>query len=177
MMSNPNDRIVILSFNRSVMQDMQQTLRDIVPEEYHNKIHFYTIYNYFKCLINKYDAKTGSKLEYLKNTVCSNSQLKLTSTREYKEIISESINNMQKEFRSSTLWQKYDYRDFIQTELEWMTDNAISYDNLDDYLSAERIGRGHYKISQDQRHVMYSIYQEINCIRRKHSKLFSYRDI
>ncbi|GLB46184.1 DNA helicase [Philodulcilactobacillus myokoensis] len=183
--SNPKDKIVVLTYNRKVNDTIDTYINNYKNNDdinEYNNIKVKTIFSYCYYLINHYSAKPNSILYGLKHKLNNELKYPLRAIKSSKddEIISKAVQIVKDQFPDASLWQKNDYINFIKNEIGWMQDNRIGYYRgaRKYYIHVSRIGRGSERISSQQRETMYSIYKHYYFIRTlKYYKLFNFKDI
>lgn len=65
--------------------------------------------------------------------------------------------------------------DFFVEEVKWISQHGLR--TLQDYVAAERQGRGHFRMTRAQRPLMFEVYEEYVSRRRDHGKDYDWDDL
>lgn len=178
-LAHPNEKILILTYNNQINQDLEERLAAVRAKfsdiDYPDNIEIQTIYTYFKNLINKY-RRPGDN--YLPE---SDDELKAMTSKEEREILDRAIEAVKKEDPENSLWNKTDLRQFVQDEFQWMQKMDVIKE--DEYLTVNRIGRSTSRILARQRPAMFKIFRQFYKERKSYfakkdrEKYFTFNDI
>lgn len=172
----PNDKIVLLTFNKAVNQDMSLKIKDIAKsrnEQVPNNLIIDTYNEFMKKIIKK---------------ICDNFEneaLQLDKYKNGKEVKSyNSHKNKMRQVESAVkkINEKYPdestfkrpYQTFLD-EISWMQQmSVISFEN---YEKIERVGRRSTRIDRSKRKYFYEVYEQYIKTREKEDRYYDYEDV
>ncbi|MCC4383179.1 AAA family ATPase [Limosilactobacillus reuteri] len=177
-LGHPEDKIILLTVNSQI----NEQLKLMVDSFKHSpNIEVSTVYSYFKKIINQYYPKESKVRKSWhdfqeKKRKQIDPLLKAATESEEKKVFNDLIENSQKKYDDSTIWNKNNVNDFIKDEINWMQRNNIC--NRQQYLTITRIGRGNQQLSSQQRNTMFDIYLDFYNLRLNETgKAFDFADI
>lgn len=163
---NPNAKVLLLTMNREIGQQIEQSIFNKRPK---SRIKVSTMYSYCQALMKKYYP---DEIRFTSITI-----------KEHKQAIYNAIKMVREEMPYETLWNKLSGNDnsFFANEITWMQESGIPVSELGRkiYSTIPRIGRGSERISGQQRKVMYEVYRKYyeSRLQINPDKLFHFNDI
>ena len=181
-LAHPNEKILILTYNNQINQDLEARLKVLRKRfetlNYPDNIKIQTIYTYFKNLINHYRKANDS---YFPN---SDDELTAMVSDEENKLLDCAIEAAKNRMPDNSLWKRKNLTEFVRAEFKWMQKmNIIEKDNKNKYLDMNRLGRGSSRISSKQRPAMLEIFHQFYRNRKayyagkKKEKYFTFDDI
>lgn len=148
----PNSgKCLFLTYNRALAKDVERKLQAMGITSVRAMTYHSFLYNIL--IPNKAFVDPQKKC---KQEICDGDTRVL--------IIREAIASIERIHHSSPLFNRSE--DFFIDEIDWILRMGIS--SLEEYVDAERIGRGSTRLKNDQRPIMYMVY-EAYLLRLKHS--------
>lgn len=178
-LAHPNEKILILTYNNQINQDLKERLKAVRAKfsdlSYPDNIEIESIYTYFKNLINNYRKQDDSYLPEL------GEELTAMGSQDEGKLLDWAIEMAKQQDPENTLWNKKDLNQFVKDEFQWMQKmNVVSEDK---YLTITRTGRGANRILSTQRPAMFKVFRlfyegrHAYFAEKKKEKYFTFNDI
>lgn len=178
-LAHPDDQIVLLTVNKEVNEQLKMMIDSF---KHCPNIEVSTVYSYFKNVVNQFYPKDSKVRQHWHDfqekhhRQVINPSLTAATLQEDEKVFNSLLEDARKKYVDSTLWNKDDADSFIVDEIHWMQRNNIH--NRQQYLKAQRIGRGNQHISAQQRDTMFDIYKDFYNLRFDLTgKAFDFTDV
>lgn len=172
----PNDRIVLLTFNKAVNQDMISKIELIAAqrnEAVPNNLIVNTYNLFMKEILNKI-CDSFQEEELLLNKYKEGKGVK--NYNHYKKKarqVEQAVDEISKKYPDESSFKR-PYQTFSD-EISWLQQMAVS--TLEDYEKIERIGRRSTRIDRSKRKYFYEVYEKYLENREEDDRYYDFEDI
>lgn len=173
----PNDKIVLLTFNKAVNQDMYLKIENIANnrnEHVPDNLIIDTYHNFMKEIMKK--ICNNFKNDGLKLDKYKKNQNEVKSYNMFKnkmEQVKSAVDKISENYPNESTFNR-PYQTFLD-EISWMQQMAVM--SLENYERIERIGRRSTRIERNKRKYFYEVYEQYKKIREKADRYYDYDDI
>ena len=146
-----NGKVLLLTYNNAILNYMNALFKNPNPNIERKTYHSFVVSELRKVKIDT------------TNRIIANPS----------DLIEAAISNIRMQKGLSNILSRYPQ--FFENEIKWIED--FGYLHRDEYLKADRIGRGKERIRRTDRDIVYDVFEEYRKLRRKADKDFDFDDL
>lgn len=172
----PNDKIVLLTFNKAVNIDMKRKIEEIAENRNEQKPKNLKVYRYnefmkeiLKKICDDFNDETFNVDKYLKD----GEVVKHNSFSSKKKQVEKAVDEVSEQYTDESTFKR-PYETFL-SEISWMQQMSVM--DLDTYEKMERVGRRGTRIDRSKRKYFFEVFEHYIKIREENGKYYDYEDI
>ncbi|MEB7038676.1 UvrD-helicase domain-containing protein [Staphylococcus gallinarum] len=173
----PNDKIVLLTFNRAVNQDMYLKIKNIANnrnEQIPDNLIIDTYNGFMKEILKKIcDNFKNEELQLDKYRKNHNEVKSYNIFKNKVKQVKSAVDEISENYPNESTFNR-PYQTFID-EISWMQQMSVT--SLENYERIERIGRRSTRIERNKRKYFYEVYEQYKKIRENEDRYYDYEDI
>ncbi|MCI2791507.1 MULTISPECIES: UvrD-helicase domain-containing protein [Staphylococcus] len=175
---HPEEKIVLLTFNKPVNEDMKKKLKLILNkrnEEYPQNLYIQTYHSFLYEILSHLVKNYSDVIEDSKKYINPQNDRLWLYHDERNKLVSQIIEDMREENPEESSYQR-PVQTFVN-EIKWMQQMSIK--DEEEYYDSERIGRKDTRITRDKRKYFYTVFEKYKELREsgENPRFYDYEDI